>query len=140
MIGTEQAKSESAVLLVNACFYRAFSEGDAKAMADLWAKRAPVACLHPGAPLLIGRDAVLKSWRQILKGRPSFNLRCDSAVVHLLDNAALVFCYEGADSEPAHLAATNVFVLEDDTWRMTHHHAGPLSKPVAEPPLTSFVN
>jgi len=89
---------------------------------------------------LVGRAAVMKSWQQILRGRPSFGLRCDSAVVHLFGNAALVLCYEGGDSEPAHLAATNVFVLEDDAWRMTHHHAGPLSTPVPGPRSSSLVN
>lgn len=42
-------------------------------------------------------------------------------------------CYEGIEAQPAHLAATNAFVLEDGAWRMVHHHAGPLSQPIPEP-------
>ena len=34
---------------------------------------------------------------------------------------AYVVCYE--DVEGAFLIATNVFVHEDGTWRMAHHHA-----------------
>jgi ketosteroid isomerase-like protein len=140
MIGPEQAKSESAVLLANASFYRAFSEGDAAAMLELWARSAPVACIHPGAPVLVGREAVLQSWRQILRAEQAFSLRCDSATVQLLGSVALVLCYEGGEAEPAHLAATNVFVLEDGAWRMVHHHAGPLSAPIARPSSSALVN
>lgn len=93
--------------------------------------RAPVACFHPGSPALVGRPAVLESWRQILGGCPGFALRCDQPVAHVVGDAAIVTCYEGSDDDPAHLAATNVFVFEDGTWRMVHHHAGPLSRPVA---------
>lgn len=140
MRGAARAEAESAVLLANASFYRAFSEGNASAMSDLWAARAPIACLHPGAPLLVGRDAVLESWRAILREGQAFSLRCSSATVQLLGDVAVVLCYEGGDGEPAHLAATNLFVLEEGTWRMVHHHAGPLSSPIAAPSSTALVN
>jgi ketosteroid isomerase-like protein len=140
MIGTERGKQESAVLLANASFYRAFSEGDQQAMSELWAARASVACFHPGSPLLLGRDAVLKSWQQILGQRPAFKLRCDVATVALFEGTAIVFCYEGGEGQPSHLAATNVFVLEDGGWRMVHHHAGPLSDPIPEPRSADLVN
>ncbi|HYQ15619.1 MAG TPA: nuclear transport factor 2 family protein [Polyangiaceae bacterium] len=140
MIGTEQAKVESAVLLANASFYRAFSEGDAKAMGELWAKRAPVACLHPGAELISGRAAVMSGWRQILRGEQSFELRCDSPTVRVFGELALVQCYEATDDQSAHLAATNAFVLEDGAWRMVHHQAGPLSRPIPKPEARGLVN
>ena len=128
------------MLLANASFYRAFSEGDAQAMVELWAKRAPVACLHPGAELLLGRDAVLGAWRQILRGDQGFELRCDSPTVRVFGETALVQCYEATDDQPAHLAATNAFVLEDGAWRMVHHQAGPLSRPIPKPEARGFVN
>jgi hypothetical protein len=125
---------EAAILQANATFYRMFSRGDVQGMSDLWAGRAPVACYHPASPVLIGRGPVLDSWRQILRERPPFVLRCDRPIVHLLGNAAIVTCYEGNGRHPAHLAATNVFVLEDNRWRMVLHQAGPLSVPVPMPP------
>ncbi len=131
MAASNPEVTEAAVLSANATFYRAFSEGDYAAMSDLWARRAPVACFHPGSPALVGRPAVLESWRQILGGSPGFALRCDQPVAHVVGDAAIVTCYEGSDDDPAHLAATNVFVFEDGTWRMVHHHAGPMSRPVA---------
>ncbi|HWA75155.1 MAG TPA: nuclear transport factor 2 family protein [Polyangiaceae bacterium] len=140
MIGAERAKAESAVLVANESFYRAFSEGNARAMAEVWAVTAPIACAHPGAPILIGREAVLGSWRAILHQDRAFNLRCSSPIVQLLGEVAIVLCYEGGAGEPAHLAATNVFVLEGGAWRMTHHHAGPLSAPIPAPSSTALIN
>jgi hypothetical protein len=109
-------------------------------MSALWSKHSRVSCLHPGAPLLLGREAVLASWQAILKETPPFRLRCDSPVVQLLGSVAVVLCYEGGDIDPAHLAATNVFVLENGDWRMTHHHAGPLSHPTPAARGSAFVN
>jgi hypothetical protein len=52
-----------AVLAANLEFYRAFTTRDAEAMDALWARQAPVACVHPGWPALTDRDAVMESWR-----------------------------------------------------------------------------
>jgi ketosteroid isomerase-like protein len=125
--------NEAAALRANASFYRAFTAGDYAAMSQLWAERAPLICLHPGAPALFGREAVLDSWRQVLSSPPGFVMRCDHARVHLIGELAIVTCYEGNDDRPAHLAATNVFIIEDGAWRMLHHHAGPLSTPIRRP-------
>jgi ketosteroid isomerase-like protein len=133
MAGSIHAATEAAVLDANATFYRAFTEGDYAAMSELWAERAPVACLHPTAQACVGRSLVLDAWRQILGGTSRFELRCDKPVVHVFGDAAIVTCYEGTDDDPAHLAATNVFVIEDGRWRMVHHHAGPISSPVPRP-------
>jgi ketosteroid isomerase-like protein len=123
------AESENEVLAANARFYRAFSEGDLASMNALWAEHAPVACLHPGQPLLLGRDAVLRAWRDILEHQPGLELSGQEPRVQLFGDTAIVYCYEAASDQPAHLAATNVFVLEGPAWRMVHHHAGPLAEP-----------
>lgn len=126
---THAEESESAVLAANARFYRAFSDGDLASMNALWAENAPVACLHPGQPLLLGRDAVLRAWRDILEHQPGIELSGQEPSVQLFGDTAIVYCYEAASDQPAHLAATNVFVLEGPAWRMVHHHAGPLAEP-----------
>jgi ketosteroid isomerase-like protein len=128
---TSSPNVEAAVLRANATFYRAFTACDYAAMSKLWAERAPVACLHPGAPVLVGRESVLESFRQLLRGPAPLEMRCDQARVHLLSETAIVLCYEGNARLPAHLAATNVFTLEDQEWRMIHHHAGPLARAIA---------
>lgn len=124
---------ETAVLRANAAFYRAFTLGDFAAMSALWAEEAEVTCLHPGAALIRGRAQVLAAWRQIISEPAPFEMRCDDAQVTLLPRAAIVTCYEGNGEQPAHLAATNVYVLEQGHWRMVHHQAGPLSQPLPRP-------
>jgi hypothetical protein len=122
---------DSDVLQANATFYRAFSNGDFAVMNELWARRIPVTCLHPGSPVLVGRGQVLASWRDILRQPPPFPLRCDRPVVtRIVDDVAIISCYEGNGDRPAHLAATNVFAIDEGRWRMVHHQAGPLSMPI----------
>lgn len=132
--------ARAAVMEANASFYRAFSRADFDSMSALWAERAPVACVHPGLPALIGREAVLQSWRDILREGHPFEMRCNHVQVQLLGDAALVLCCEGNGTFPAHLAATNAFTLEDGHWRMVHHHAGPLSRPIAMPVRSTNAN
>ena len=50
---------EDEVLAANAAFYAAFANSDVKAMDSVWARRAPVACVHPGWEALVGRDRVM---------------------------------------------------------------------------------
>ncbi|HTV25014.1 MAG TPA: nuclear transport factor 2 family protein [Polyangiaceae bacterium] len=139
MADRERARMEAAVLEANQEFYRAFSRGDYAAMSELWAQHAPVACLHPGARLLSGRSAVLASFRELLHAAPAWKMVSRDATVHLFPPAAFVTCLEANGDQPAHLAATNVFLLEDGRWRMVHHHAGPLSVPEPKRP-PSLVN
>jgi ketosteroid isomerase-like protein len=134
------SEAEADVLRANAAFYSAFSEGDVAAMNAVWAEESPLACFHPGAPGLFGRAEVLGSWQQILRPRPPFTMRCDRPRVQLLGETALILCYEANGDRPAHLAATNVFVLEGTRWRMVHHQAGPLSSPLPRPADPSTVN
>jgi ketosteroid isomerase-like protein len=140
MAESTYATTQAEVLDANATFYQAFTDGDYAAMSELWARRAPVTCFHPAARALIGRSAVLDTWRQILGGPSRLKLRCDQPVVRVIGETAIVICYEGSDDEPAHLAATNVFVLEDGRWRMVHHQAGPISRPVPRSGPSRSVN
>jgi ketosteroid isomerase-like protein len=140
MAESTHATTQAEVLDANATFYRSFTDGDYAAMSELWAQRAPVTCFHPAARALIGRSAVLDTWRQILGGPSRLKLRCDQPIVRVIGETAIVICYEGSNDEPAHLAATNVFVLEDGRWRMVHHHAGPISRAVPRSGPSRSVN
>lgn len=121
------------VLAANREFYRAFAERDAAAMERLWAVRAEVTCIHPGWNALTGREAVLQSWRDILRnpGAPRIRCRNETAVLH--GNIGLVLCHEVLPD--GFLVATNLFVREDGSWKMIHHQASPLAElPVANDP------
>ncbi len=118
-MGTEQD-----VLVTNLAFYAAFAERDLEAMSELWAREADVACLHPGWPLLEGRESVLESWSGILGNPESPVVRCVDAKARIVGSFAWVTCREIL--EDVHLAATNLFAWENDAWRLVHHQASPL--------------
>jgi ketosteroid isomerase-like protein len=120
-----------AVLAANLEFYRAFAARDLGAMEALWARLAPVACAHPGWPALVGRDAVMQSWRGILANPQAPRIACYDERVMLYGDLALVTCEEELDGGT--LVASNLFVREDGGWRIAHHQAGQL---VARPPQT----
>lgn len=117
----------AALLAANHAFYRAFRVGDLPAMEAAWAVRAPVACVHPGADVLSGRAAVVQSWRHILASGGIAEIQCEHAQAYVLGEAGFVTCHERLGEGV--LIATNLFVLEDDEWRMVQHHAGPLRPP-----------
>jgi ketosteroid isomerase-like protein len=119
-----------AVLAANQAFYDAFAARDVETMEALWARRAPVTCVHPGWQALRGRDAVLASWRGILQGPNPPAITCADATAHLLGEAAFVICTERLPG--VELVATNVFVREDGAWRLVQHHASGVARPVAE--------
>jgi SnoaL-like domain len=116
------------VLFANESFYRAFAGGDPAMMDDLWSRKAPVACIHPGWAPLGDRHSVVESWRRILAqpNRPA--IECVLPEAYLLGDVAMVICYEKIGDN--YLIATNLFRREGQNWKMVHHQAGP----VAEPP------
>lgn len=113
---------QDAVLAANLEFYRAFGSRDIAAMEALWARQAPVACLHPGWTALKDREAIIESWASILSNPDAPRIACYDEQVFLYGDAALVLCEE--ELEGGTLAASNFFIREDGAWRIAHHHAG----------------
>jgi ketosteroid isomerase-like protein len=129
-----------AVLAANLEFDRAFTMRDVDAMEALWARRAPVACVHPGWPPLADRAAVIESWRGILSSPDSPRIACYDERVFLYGDTALIVCEEELDGGT--LVASNWFVREDGTWRIAHHQAGQLiaRRPTGPTPTPSRLN
>jgi hypothetical protein len=117
---------DSDVLAANEAFYDAFARRDVEAMDQLWAKKLPVACVHPGWAVLRGRARVVASWRGILGGPNPPAIRFAQPAAHVLGESAFVVCYEIIPG--ARLVATNYFVREEGAWRMVHHQASPLAR------------
>jgi len=118
-----------AVLALNEAFYRAFNERNFAAMAALWAVSLPVSCVHPGWGALIGREAVMGSWEDVLGAPTGPTIQPRNERVILYGDSALVLCEEVLGG--AVLAASNLFVREDGAWRLAHHQAGPIADPRA---------
>jgi ketosteroid isomerase-like protein len=125
---------QDAILAANAAYYRAFSTGDFAAMSRIWAEDG-VSCVHPGWMPLVGRDAVIDSYRAILTGpnRVRIAYRDDTAMV--TDDEGRVLCIEILEGT-ALLAATNFYRRVGGAWRMVHHQASPIAMPAeeSEPP------
>ena len=118
------------LLFANEAFYHVFRSRDLAAMDELWARGAPIACVHPGWQALMTREAVMESWDGILSNPEAPSVDCRGARAHLLGELGVVLCYEIIGGSV--LTATNIFLREGGAWRMVHHHAGPCGAPPAE--------
>ncbi|MBC6440043.1 MAG: nuclear transport factor 2 family protein [Rhodospirillales bacterium] len=112
---------EEAVLEANMDFYVAFARGDMEAMQRVWSSTDAITCIHPGWQALVGRTAVMESWKAILASPPG--VRCVGARAFVSGATAHVICYEGLGD--GMLVATNIFRKEGAGWRVAHHQAGP---------------
>jgi ketosteroid isomerase-like protein len=114
---------EDAVLAANAAYYDAFSARDFAAMSAVWADE-DISCIHPGWPALVGRQAVLSSYREILRNPLQNRVVCRNAHALVGKDDARVLCAEIVGD--ATLAATNWFRRIDGAWRLIHHQASPI--------------
>lgn len=93
-------------------------------MAELWARRTEVTCIHPHRAILIGREDVLRSWRAILGHPDQPKIVFAAEPPRILGDLGVVAGRELVAAVP--IAATNIFVREDGEWRMIHHHGSPV--------------
>jgi ketosteroid isomerase-like protein len=128
--GLARMSDTDAIIAANAAYYRAFSTGDVAAMDQIWADDG-VSCVHPGWTPLIGRGAVVESYRNILTSpnRVRIAHREDTAIV--TGDEGRVVCIEIVEGT-ALLAATNFFRRVGGAWRMVHHQASPIAVAVEE--------
>lgn len=116
-----------------AAFYRAFERHDLEAMMAVWADEAVIVCVHPGGPMLIGRDAVRASWDQILAGGGPMSFVVQAVRHETRDGLAVHVVQEhirAGDERPGPpVLATNVYRLTERGWRMILHHGSPSPRP-----------
>jgi len=117
---------ESQILAANAAFYAAFAAGDFAALAALWADRDGISCIHPGWSAIVGRAAVIGSWRDILANPARPNIVCADPHAIVDGDHGRVLCIELVDG--AALAAANHFSRVDGAWRMVHHQSSPIAQ------------
>ena len=121
---------EAAILAANTAYYSAFAATDFAAMSRIWADDN-VCCIHPGWPALVGRRAILDSYRQILSNPHQDRIESRNETVMVNGSEARVLCVEFVAG--AALATTNMFRRIGGEWRMTHHQASPIAALVEEP-------
>lgn len=116
---------EDAVLAVNAAYYRAFAAADVPALEKLWAFDG-VTCVHPGWLPLVGREDVVRSYRDILASAQPVPITCAGERVIMNGDFARVICMERVGS--VMLAATNCFVRTGQGWLLAHHQASQVAE------------
>ena len=114
-------------IFINEAFYQAFRERDFAAMEDLWAREAPVVCIHPGWSAITERAEISHTWHAIFENPESPEIFCRSPQAFLLGEVSLVVCYEEMASSL--LVATNIYRRESGGLKIVHHQAGPSNLP-----------
>lgn len=109
------------VLAANDAFYKAMREGDYAAMDRLWAERRTVTCTHPDWHMLVGREAVMESWRVILTEHEPPEIWPAEAQAIVTGSTAMVLCTERIGG--IELVASNGFVREGLRWRVLNHQS-----------------
>ncbi len=120
--GAASASERNAVLAVNGEFYRAFREGDVKAMNKVWGWSGEIAVEHPSGWRLEGRREVMHSWAAIMRQPP--NITCKVQGVSFASEKATVYCDEQLNTGSVRMK--NIFHREDGAWKMIYH--GPVPK------------
>ena len=116
----------------NNAFYMAFNQRDVAAMEALWSARQEAACLHPGWPALIGREAIMGSWGSIFANpeQPPVTFHGVRAC-RMGTGMVAVVCYEVVAGST--MVATNLFVEEDGQPKLVLHQSGVCAHP---PPVS----
>lgn len=140
MTGEDEAFPEvAAVEAANAALYESIERGDLDALYDLWLDEG-VSVVHPGWPVLTGRDEVLRSYALILANTDYVQFFLTDVEVSVHGGTALVTCTENilsggpaeADGSAGPLVggrvvATNVFRRSaTGRWRLWAHHGSPV--------------
>lgn len=125
-------KTKHDVLRVNHEFYSAFRSGDYARMDGLWAQHHDVSVYHPNLEGIEGREAVMTSWFEmmVVNEPPTVTVR-DECVI-MTGRRAMVLCTECFDM--TRIIASNLYVLEDGEWKITHHQATHLPYKLKSPP------
>jgi ketosteroid isomerase-like protein len=135
-------------------FYEALESRDLDAMMAVWAEDEEILCVHPLGPRLTGQDQVRESWAKMFAGEGGARVHISHQVaisgmmiaVHSVqENFTLPVdltrqaenrSQQVADSRPAPIVATNIYLRTGAGWRMIVHHASP-APGQAEPPKRS---
>lgn len=124
-----------AVEAANLAMYQAFEAADVDRMAAVWDDVDPDAlvCVHPGWPMLRGRDHVLRSWSAVMAGTDYIQFFLTDVAISVLGDTAVVTCTENVLTEVTEdgsgagaVVATNVLRRRADGWRVQVHHGSPV--------------
>jgi ketosteroid isomerase-like protein len=132
------------ILELNENLYAAFESADFDQMNAIWVRgelSPSVSCVHPGWPILRGREEVMRSWAMIMANTTYIQFVITDVELSLAGDVAVLTCVEniitaadddsdaGGDLssfEGAKGVATNVFRRTEDGWRLWVRHGSPV--------------
>lgn len=135
-------KYNDEVIRANENFYRAIAQGDSERMQELWLDDKEVKCVHPGWPMLYGREAVIESWKNIFENGGPLEIEISDLSVEVSGDAAFVICIEkishrlGDEIQVGFAQSTNIFVRSGSSWLICVHHASPTPTPAGDAALS----
>ena len=121
------------VMEANGNFYNAFNARDLEAMKKVWSSKENITCVHPGWDPLNGFEPIMKSWKGIFKNSGNMNIEASDISVITSEGLALVSCVEKLYTIATNgvlaseVFSTNIFKLEEGSWKMVMHHASPMA-------------
>jgi len=117
---------DMAIISANRKFYAAFDNADMAEMKTIWSGDCEISVIHPGRGPLHGWQDVMSSWEAILAGCNHTGISVAGERVYRIQDMAYVICTEMLQQNE--LTATNIFIREEDGWKMVHHQAGVLAQ------------
>ena len=113
-----------------AAFYESMQQADIERLMSLWSDDDEIACVHPGAPRLVGAVAIRAGFDAVFAGggvrvTPAQVRRVDApgcSVHHVLE---MVQALTPEGLKTAYVLASNVYVRTAQGWRLVLHHASP---------------
>src|SRR5690606_16199086 len=103
-------------------------KGDLDPMIELWSHADDVTYMGPSGGVLVGWEAVLKSWEQQAglklggKGEPQHMHVTAGEEIGINVNYERGTSYINGKPEEVNIRATNVFRRENGKWKMIGHH------------------
>ena len=125
--------SEINVIEANQKFYNAFNKNDIELMIDIWLNDPTSQCIHPGWDVLNGFESIMSSWQKIFTAAQDLEIKISHVEVISSESLAWVTCQENLFSivssgvQLSKVHSTNLFKKINGDWKMTLHHASPVS-------------
>ena len=124
---------EDSAITANEKFYKAFNSRDLDAMKEIWSSHQNVTCVHPGWNPLNGFEPIMDSWQGIFKNSGNMDIQISDINMLTSNDLAWVSCVEKLYTIATNgvlaseVFSTNLFKLEEGSWKMIMHHASPIA-------------
>ncbi|MEJ2178217.1 MAG: nuclear transport factor 2 family protein [Gammaproteobacteria bacterium] len=108
---------------VERAFYTAFATCSVQEMDAVWDDDEAI-CIHPGAPALTGKTAVMNSWARILSAGSAVEIEYELIQRVEAEQFAVHVVREILTQNDGRIEvmATNVYRCREGWWKMVEHH------------------